>query len=185
MSLSPTRISALAFMDDTTLIVTSKEGLTSSLDIVQEFSVFNNTKINFEKALLICNRNPDDQTQPLPCPPTIVNIKGDFVNFNITPITADESFRFLGVWFTMNLNKSYVKKQCSTEYRLFCNTLKNKNLTDKQLVYLHNAVLLPKVEYRLKGTILTRKDCDRISAPFRSVLKHALHLTRSFPTNLI
>jgi hypothetical protein len=85
----------------------------------------------------------------------------------------------------MNLNKSYVKKQCSTEYRLFCNTLRNKNLTNKQLVYLHNAVLLPKVEYRLKRTILTRKDCDRISAPFRSVLKHALHLTRSFPTDLI
>jgi hypothetical protein len=59
-SVPPVQVSALAFMDDTTLIATNKEGLIFSLDIVQEFSSFNNTKINFDKALLICNRNPDD-----------------------------------------------------------------------------------------------------------------------------
>src|SRR5256885_13150371 len=50
--------STLAFMDDTTLISSSIEGLDHLLNIAQEFYEFNNTKINFNKAELICNRDP-------------------------------------------------------------------------------------------------------------------------------
>src|SRR4051795_4222130 len=46
----------LAFMDDTTLISSSIEGLNQLLDIAQEFYDMNNTKINFNKAELKCNR---------------------------------------------------------------------------------------------------------------------------------
>src|SRR2546423_49262 len=46
----------LAFMDDTTLISSSIKGLDHLLNIAQEFYEFNNTKINFSKAELICNR---------------------------------------------------------------------------------------------------------------------------------
>ena len=50
--------STLAFMDDTTLISSSIEGLMQMLSIAQEFYEMNNTKINFNKANLICNRSP-------------------------------------------------------------------------------------------------------------------------------
>src|SRR2546429_5329108 len=49
--------STLAFMDDTTLISSSIEGLDHLLNIAQEFYNINNTKINFNKAEFICNSN--------------------------------------------------------------------------------------------------------------------------------
>src|SRR4051812_547825 len=45
--------STLAFMNDTTLISSSIEGLDHLLNIAQEFYNMNNTKINFNKAELI------------------------------------------------------------------------------------------------------------------------------------
>jgi hypothetical protein len=87
--------------------------------------------------------------------------------------------------FNLNLNTSYVKRQCASEYRLFCKTLYRKRLTDKQLSYLHNSVLLPKVEYRLKATILSKEACDIISRPFKRLFKHALQLVSTFPTDIL
>src|SRR5436190_11988965 len=57
--------STLAFIDDTTLISSSIEGLTEMLSTAQEFYNMNNTKINFNKASLICNRNPGEPSQLL------------------------------------------------------------------------------------------------------------------------
>jgi len=43
-------ISTLAFMDDTTLISSTIDGITSMLNLANEFYKMNNTKINFTKA---------------------------------------------------------------------------------------------------------------------------------------
>src|SRR3954449_11979749 len=134
-------------MDDTTLISSSIEGLNQLLDIVQEFYNMNNTKINFNKAELICNRDPSDPSIKLSNHPTPFNFKSSIVDFTCTPLSPNTSFRFLGVWFTLSLNKKFVKKQCSTEYHLFAGKLRNKRLTTDQLKYLHNAALLTKVLY--------------------------------------
>jgi hypothetical protein len=178
-------VSALAFMDDTTLLSSSKEGLIESLSVVQEFSSFNNTKINFDKAVFVCNRDPSNPVLPFPKERSPINLCGRNFDFNITPSSPEDSFRFLGVWFNLNLNTSYVKRQCASEYRLFCKTLYRKRLTDKQLSYLHNSVLLPKVEYRLKATVLTEEACDIIFRPFKRLFKHALQLVSTFPTDIL
>src|SRR3954454_20334649 len=137
----------LAFMDDTTLISSSIEGLNQLLGIAQEFYDMNNTKINFNKAELICNRNPSNPSTKLPDFPEPFNFKSSVVNFTCTLLLTNTSFRFLGVWFTLSLNKKFVKKQCRTEYHLFAGKLRNKRLTTDQLKYLHNTVLLTKVLY--------------------------------------
>ena len=54
-------------------------------------------------------------------------------------------------------------------------------LTTDQLSYLHNAVLLPKVEYRLKATCLTEYECLNIQAPYRKLMKNTLRLVTSLP----
>src|SRR5947209_18647035 len=59
------RISTLAYMDDTNLVATSHDGLNNMLQISQEFFGYNNTKINFNKAVLICNKDPHDHLLPL------------------------------------------------------------------------------------------------------------------------
>src|SRR4051812_48881454 len=58
--------STLAFMDDTTLISSSLNGLTDMLNIANKFYRMNNTKINFDKAELITNRDLSDPNKPVP-----------------------------------------------------------------------------------------------------------------------
>src|SRR5207237_9320681 len=104
---------------------------------------------------------------------------------HITTIHHNNSLRFLGIWFTLYLETSFVKKQCLTEYRLFAAKLKNKRLTSDQLTYLHNMVLLPKVCYRLKATTLSEEECSRIMAPFKKTLKNSLSLAVTLPDSFI
>src|SRR3954466_6376978 len=99
----------LAFMDDTTLISSSIEGLNQLLDIAQEFYDMNNTKINFNKAELICNRDPSNPSSKLPDASAAFNFNSSKIDFTCTPLSPNTSFRFLGVWFTLTLNKKFAK----------------------------------------------------------------------------
>src|SRR3954470_14525124 len=102
-------------MDDTNLLSSSTQGLIHMLSIAQEFYHLNNTKINFDKAILICNRDPTDNRLPLPDLPQPYSFDMGDDSFDITPLLNNQSFRFLGVWFTISLSSTYVKKQCKTE----------------------------------------------------------------------
>jgi hypothetical protein len=64
---------------------------------------------------------------------------------------------------------------------LFAKKLSNKRLTIDQIRYLHNAVLLPRVEYRLKATMLSEKDCKEIMSPMKKFFKNTTYLTISIP----
>src|SRR2546430_7439979 len=66
-------------------------------------------------------------------------------------------------------------------YQLFANKLNRKRLTTDQLKYLHNAVLLPKVLYRLKCTVLSDRECDVIMAPFKKLYKNTSVMVSSLP----
>ena len=169
-------------MDDTNLVSSSSQGLSQMLTIAQEFYFFNNTKINFNKAVLICNHDPADNALPLSSSPAPFHFNLGSSSFDITPIKTTDSFRFLGVWFTVSMSTTYVKKQCKTEYLLFARVLRHKRLTMDQLKYLHNAILLPKVEYRLKASLPSEKECSTIMAPFNRVFKQASRLAITVPS---
>src|SRR5437870_4155054 len=112
-SLPPVETSSLCYMDDTNLFATSSDTLTIMLNFAQEFYNFNNTKINFNKAVFICNRDPSNNDEPLslaPSPYTFNIVDNSFI---ITPIPHNDSFRFLGVWFTLSLSASHVKNNAS------------------------------------------------------------------------
>src|SRR3954453_23142878 len=96
-------------MDDTTLVSSSVIELIHILNIANEFYYMNNTKINFLKAELIANRDPSQPEIPLTSVlmPFTFNLITD--SFTITPIAPKESFRFLGVWFTLVPNLAFVK----------------------------------------------------------------------------
>src|SRR4051794_14057288 len=69
-SIPVSSISTLGYMDDTNLLSSSTQGLTHMLSIAQEFYSLNNTKINFDKTILICNQNLNNNRLPLPDIPT-------------------------------------------------------------------------------------------------------------------
>src|SRR3954449_7165134 len=71
------------------------------------------------------------------------------------------------------------------EYQLFANKLNRKMLTVRQFTYLHNAVLLPKVEYRMMCTILPEAICKTIAAPMRRIIKHAGKFSNTLPSSFL
>jgi hypothetical protein len=174
-------ISTLAFMDDTTLVTSDISALTNMLNLANEFYAMNNTKINFSKANLITNRDPSNPSALLPKSPTSFAFNLERASFNITPLASDSSFRFLGVWFSVKGSMSFIKQQCRTEYSTFAAKLRKKKLTTRQLVYLHNTVLLPKVEYRLMTTVLTQDECHRIMTPIKAVIKQSSKFAITLP----
>src|SRR3954451_3920747 len=172
-------------MDDTTLISSSIEGLINMLNLADEFYEMNNTKINFDKAELISNRDPQDPTKAASLLPSSYQCNLTSSSFSITPIPQRVPFRFLGVWFSLSNNALFVKKQCHMEYQLFANKLNRKMLTVRQLVYLHNAILLPKVEYRMMYTILPEVVCKSIATPMRKIIKHAGKFSFTLPSSFL
>lgn len=89
---SNVNISTLAFMDDTTLISSSVDGLVSMLNTANEFYAMNNTKINFSKAKLITNRNPSTPSSPASPTPTSYHFQLVNNSFDITPLSPSTSF---------------------------------------------------------------------------------------------
>ncbi len=120
------------------MISSTIDGTTSMLNLANEFYKMNNTKINFTKAELIANRVPSDPELPASFQPSSYHFNLCNNSFDITPLRPLNSFRFLGVWFSIKQNPLFVKKQCYIEYQLFSNKLARKLLTVRQLVYLHN-----------------------------------------------
>src|SRR5436305_13004200 len=97
-------------MNDTTLISSSLTGLVNMLNIANEFYVMNNTKINFNKAELITNRDPHDSDNSALLCLILYQFRLDTSPFSITLISPNSSFRFLGIWFSLSNNISLVKK---------------------------------------------------------------------------
>src|SRR6266542_4136618 len=76
----------------------------------------------------------------------------------------------------MKDSPSYVVKQLVHEYTSFTNLLRYKKLTANQLTYLHNTVLIPKVEYRAQCSHVSEPLCHKIQSSFLFLFKHKLQL---------
>ncbi|GBB91748.1 hypothetical protein RclHR1_01910032 [Rhizophagus clarus] len=92
-------INNLVFMDDSTLISSSKAGLEHMLSITEEFYTLNNTSANHQKYVLISN------SLLLTTTSTILPVEfhlslsslNDISSISVTPLSITSSFRFLGV----------------------------------------------------------------------------------------
>ncbi len=66
-----------------------------------------------------------------------------------------------------------------------CNALKYKKVTDKQLLYVFNAVIIPRLEYRSQLIFLSEDLCSTLMAPFRKLFKHKLNLNQYIPNAIL
>ncbi|GET50587.1 reverse transcriptase family protein [Rhizophagus irregularis DAOM 181602=DAOM 197198] len=107
------RMNNLVFMDDSTLISSSKSGMESMLSITEEFYQINNTSANHNKYVLITNSLPPTSA-PSPSP-VVFDLQLSGLNkvpsISIVPISMNSSFRFLGVWFNVARSRDFVRKQ--------------------------------------------------------------------------
>ncbi|GBC46009.2 ribonuclease H-like domain-containing protein [Rhizophagus irregularis DAOM 181602=DAOM 197198] len=181
------KINNLVFMDDSTLISSSKAGMEFMLSITEEFYQINNTSANHNKYVLITNSLPLTSNSTLS--PITFNLDLSFLNsvpsITITPISMTTFFRFLGVWFNIKSSRDFVKKQLKRECCSFAATIRPAKLSPKQVVYLHNAILIPKLEYRMQVTHLSESDCHLITRSIRSVVKHKANFSRSLPNPIL
>ncbi|GBB91030.1 hypothetical protein RclHR1_18120001, partial [Rhizophagus clarus] len=180
-------INNLVFMDDSTLISSSKAGLEHMLSITKEFYALNNTSANHHKYVLISNSLPLTTTSNI-----------SFVEFNlslsplncvssisVTPISITSSFWFLGVWFNIKGSRDFVKKQIAGECNFFAATICLDKLSAKQVVYLYNTVLIPKFEYRMQVTHLSDRDCYTATRLVRSLVKYKANFFRTLPNPIL
>ncbi|CAB4436125.1 unnamed protein product [Rhizophagus irregularis] len=186
-SLPVLRVNNLVFMDDSTLISSTKSGMESMLSITEEFYAINNTSANHSKYVLITN-SLSLTSASIPSP-IVFNLKLSSLNripsISITPISMTTSFRFLGVWFNINSSRDFVKKQINRECNSFAATVRPAKLSAKQVVYLHNTVLVPKLEYRMQVTHLSEAECLTATRHIRSVVKHKGNFSRSLPNPIL
>jgi len=166
-------VSSIAFMDDTTWVAPNQTNLEKILDIADEFYRITNTAINKNKSELIINNNKKDT----------IDIKFGDATIPIQP--SKKPIRFLGVWISFNKNKSFIKQQLQTEIIKFCNIIKRKPLTDRQLIYIFNMVLAPKIMYRLQIYVLTEIECQKLMAPIRKTFKNKLKFATTAPNYLV
>src|SRR5215216_7070295 len=151
--------------------------MNSILNITQSFYDLNSMKVNFDKSCIIMD---NDSNIPL----TFCNNTDNFI-FTCPVIPDYESMRYLGVWISAKYNKKFIKNQLSVEISSFIDKIRFKPLTDKQLRYLNNMVLIPRLEYRSKLIVLSKNECEVLFRPMRMILKRKLRLRRDFPNAIL
>ncbi|CAB4436082.1 unnamed protein product [Rhizophagus irregularis] len=176
-------VNNLVFMDNSTLISSSKKGMEHMLSITEEFYRINNTSANHNKYVLATNAV--STTQDLS--PVNFNLLMSQLNYTsiiaVTPIPMSSSFRFLEVWF--NITADCKIKQLKQECNSFSAILWPAKLTVQHVVYLYNTVLIPKLEYRMQVTHLSEAECFSATSSTRTLVKHKAKLSRSTPNAIL
>jgi len=161
-------VSVLAYMDDTLWIAQSKEELTLITRTATSFYQMANIQINPTKSILATNSFT-----------TSMQFSGSL----IYSIPKNQPFKFLGCWFTLNNKHSQIIKLIKEEAFNLINIANTKKITDKQIAYIINTVIIPTLEYRLHNIILPQTICNQILSKYLTVAKHKSHFSRSIPNS--
>src|SRR3989440_12034763 len=158
------RISALAFFDDTSWLAHSRASLTKTIGISNEFFILNDIKINGDKSeLIIINGDAADS-------PSEGIIMGSD-NATVLPSPNYKPVRYLGVWFTPSLSKHQQESIAKKEIKAITSVIRTKKLTVDQMVYINNKVLIPRLEYRLCTSLFSVLTARRLYTPITKIAK--------------
>src|ERR1043165_7656492 len=123
-----------------------------------------NIQINSAKSVFITNQ---------------LQFSTQFFNSTLTLIPLNQPFKFLGCWFTLNNKQTAQIKIIQEETLQLTNIASTKKITDKQIVYIINTVIIPTLEYRLHNIVLPHSVYNNILAKYLTVVKHKSHLAHS------
>ncbi|RHZ79396.1 hypothetical protein Glove_147g63 [Diversispora epigaea] len=167
--------SVAAYVDDTNWIVPNKQNMEEILTIANEFYQMNDIIINKSKSYLIAiNVNSQTKLEGL--------LMGDETLY---PVAKNYSVRSLGIYVTENGFKQFQKDRLKKLTNYMANILKGKSITDKQAIYIFNAVVIPMLEYSLNDMTLSEKECLKITTKFISMIKNKALLPITTPNALI
>ena len=158
-------------MDDTLWIAPSKNELEQILTLASSFFTMANIQVNPLKSILSTNSKN----------PTPIN----FIQQTITPQPKNTPFKFLGCWFLPNYQQTQQTNLIVQESNNLTNILKTKQITDKQVAYIINTVIIPTLEYRIHNIVLSKTTCERILSTYITIAKHKSNLSRSIPNSVM
>jgi len=168
----PPMVSNAAYVDDTKLIAPSRPNLERITTISSEFFRIHGIEINGKKTELLAINPTDDGT---------ITYGGS----EIRPQDKSKASRILGVWFSADGKATTTKELAMKETNTICEILGRKMITDKQCIFIINAVLIPRLLYRMSATLIGWQDIERITAQYRKVVRKKLGLPSSTPCSIL
>ncbi|GET59005.1 RNA-directed DNA polymerase from mobile element jockey-like [Rhizophagus irregularis DAOM 181602=DAOM 197198] len=174
-------VSHITFMDDSTLIASSKRGIEDRLSITAEFYTLNNTQANSAKYILLSSEQFsqtiefDLSSSSLILHPTLT----------LMALALSTSFRFLGVWFNLSASSRFVHNQTVSMVNDMAALLSPKKLLAQHVAYLYNVVLLPRLEFRLQTTLFAESTINRMVSPMLSLIRQKAGLASVTPLSAL
>ncbi|RHZ74336.1 hypothetical protein Glove_226g47 [Diversispora epigaea] len=168
-------VAVAAYVDDTNWFAPDRSSMEQILNIADEFYTMNDIAINKTKSYLIAiNTNKNHRELGV--------TMGEEV---LLPVEKDYPIRSLGVYVTESGSKKFQQERMKklTDYMTFI--LREKPITDKQAIYIFNAVVIPMLEYNLNDMTLTESECVKITSHFISTIKNKALLARTAPGALL
>src|SRR5215216_974590 len=95
------------------------------------------------------------------------------------------SIRFFGVWISEKDNKNFVKNQIKDKLDKAYNVMKYKKLIDDQIKYIYNVVLVPRCEYKMLITILSREEIKKLTTQIRKLLRNKIGISNIAPNVIL
>ncbi|GET57708.1 reverse transcriptase family protein [Rhizophagus irregularis DAOM 181602=DAOM 197198] len=174
-------VSHITFMDDSTLIASSKQGIEDRLSITAEFYTLNNTQANSAKYILLSSEQ-FSQTIVFDLFPSSLNT---IHTLTLKALALSTSFRFLGVWFNLSASSRFVHNQTVSMVKDMAALLSPKKLLAQHIAYLYNVVLLPRLEFRLQTTLFAESTINRMVSPMLFLIRQKAGLASVTPLSAL
>jgi len=156
-------------MDDTLWLAESQQQLQNIINVASTFYQMANIKVNPQKSSLISNTKHT---------PTFT-----FLNSTITTQPLNTPLKFLGCWYTATNKQAITIKLILQETFGLTSIVQTKQITDKQVSYIINNVIIPIIEYRIHNIVLPHHICNKILSRYLTIAKCKSKLALTTPTS--
>ena len=170
-------------MDDTSWLARLQTDLEQMLGIADKFYDLNNIQVNKLMSVLFTSEDTYDVDH------NIYKVKLKFekklVRLLLQRKMNQYVFLVYGLIYPLNGNIFFHNIKILLNIKSACNIMHFKKLTDKQLVYLFNTVIVPCVKYCLQLITISHDVCEKLMNIFRSFFKKKVHLVKSLPSSIL
>ncbi|EXX66440.1 hypothetical protein RirG_123750 [Rhizophagus irregularis DAOM 197198w] len=174
-------VSHITFMDDSTLIASSKRGIEDCLSITAEFYTLNITQANSAKYILLSSEQFSQTIVFDLFPSPLIPI----CSLTLKALALSKSFRFLGVWFCLSASSRFVHDQCTSMVKDMAALLSPKKLLAHHVAYLYNVVLLLRLEFRLQITLFAESTINRMVSPMLFLIQQKAGFASTTPLSAL
>ena len=164
------RVASLAFVDDTTTLVSSWQDLEIQRDLMKRFLQGNGIEANTKKTKVLgLNTKVKEKT-----------LRWD-ENQEVEIIRGNGGERILGNYYTATNRGTLAREKIKEQVETTIAQMQDKRITGKSAVAIINEVLLQQVQYKWQTAGLTHTEVEELYAKAKMLVKHKAHMRISTP----